>query len=437
MKIINIVVLLFSCIIDIYLLYTFFENFMDKRDSFGNSKIKSFIGSMITVLLIFGVNLLGNGDINLFVVPIIYWLYILGLFEGKRTTRVLSFIVAYTIICGGEGIYALLVGLSNNAYKNMSNIALDVLAVKLITYILFIVMEQIAGTKNTKMSSKIFLKYLIIPISGFGMMMGIFYSGLDVSSSAKLQVLMTGCFLFMVIGNIMVFYAFQQYSAEIEQNMEQKMMILRQQADLEYYKQVKENQKRHREFVHNTNHYLGSIFQLAKEQNYEAILSVVGQLQEQMEENESVLYSNHPVLNAILVEKGNIAKKEGVEYKVNIEAGCKLNCVDDADLIAMLGNLLDNAIRAAKNCEKRKFIDTCIFMQDAGGYCVIKIKNGYSGTLLQNNGQFFTTKKDKKMHGIGLKSVSRMAEKYNGFLEYGEKEQGIFEADLFLSVYDQ
>ncbi len=47
------------------------------------------------------------------------------------------------------------------------------------------------------------------------------------------------------------------------------------------------------------------------------------------------------------------------------------------DLISMLGNLLDNAIRAAAETQGEKYIKSYIYMKEVGGFCVIKITNPF------------------------------------------------------------
>ena len=82
------------------------------------------------------------------------------------------------------------------------------------------------------------------------------------------------------------------------------------------------------------------------------------------------------------------------------------------DLISMLGNLLDNAIRAAAETQGEKYIKSYIYMKEVGGFCVIKITNPFENIKHTQDGDFATTKKDDGMHGIGLHSVRRQRIKH-------------------------
>lgn len=63
------------------------------------------------------------------------------------------------------------------------------------------------------------------------------------------------------------------------------------------------------------------------------------------------------------------------------------------DLISMLGNLLDNAIRAAAETHGEKYIKSYIYMKEVGGFCVIKITNPFENIKHTQDGDFATTKK--------------------------------------------
>ncbi|MBQ9610584.1 MAG: sensor histidine kinase, partial [Lachnospiraceae bacterium] len=136
----------------------------------------------------------------------------------------------------------------------------------------------------------------------------------------------------------------------------------------------------------------------------------------------------NPVLNAVLSGKNAEAENVGVELDIYVEPGTNMKMVSDADLIAMMGNLLDNAVRAAKETDDKK-VTIRIFTDNDGSFNIVKITNHYKGELKKENGKYHTTKKEKGLHGIGLKSVDKIAEKYGGYME-SFVEDGIFTSVL-------
>ena len=63
----------------------------------------------------------------------------------------------------------------------------------------------------------------------------------------------------------------------------------------------------------------------------------------------------------------------------------------------------------------------------------IQIENSCQGELQKQNGSYITTKRDKKNHGIGLKSVKRIIDKYRGEMVIQEQE-GSFLVKIMLYV---
>jgi len=65
------------------------------------------------------------------------------------------------------------------------------------------------------------------------------------------------------------------------------------------------------------------------------------------------------------------------------------------------------------------------------GRLILRIENSYLNVNLVR-GNFLTTKKDKKGHGLGLESVKEVLSKYNGVLQINcDKRVFIVEAVLY------
>lgn len=95
--------------------------------------------------------------------------------------------------------------------------------------------------------------------------------------------------------------------------------------------------------------------------------------------------------------------------------------IDDFDINVILSNLLLNSCEAICMCDKKEI--QAVMKYDRG-VLFIKISNTYNGVIEQKGGEFLSTKQDNKDHGIGLASVRRMVEKYNGDIkiEYTNQE---------------
>ena len=105
--------------------------------------------------------------------------------------------------------------------------------------------------------------------------------------------------------------------------------------------------------------------------------------------------------------------------------------VPSFDIVTILGNLLDNALYAIYKLEQNRIID--IKMRYDKGCLVFKISNAYNGELIKKGSSILTTKKDRVNHGIGLKNVKKVVEKYQGMMDI-EHSDKIFSVSLLLYV---
>lgn len=72
-----------------------------------------------------------------------------------------------------------------------------------------------------------------------------------------------------------------------------------------------------------------------------------------------------------------------------------------------------------------------IILSKKKDYYTIIVKNRIEQSVLKNNVMLKTTKKDKQWHGIGIQSIREIVHRYNGMMEYYEKDDW-FIANIWL-----
>ena len=87
-----------------------------------------------------------------------------------------------------------------------------------------------------------------------------------------------------------------------------------------------------------------------------------------------------------------------------------------------------NAIEASLNVDSPQIT---VSIRNEKNYLCILIRNRIESSVLEENGQLHTTKKDKSKHGLGVYSISQIVDKYDGMKTYYEKN-GYFVADIWL-----
>ena len=115
-------------------------------------------------------------------------------------------------------------------------------------------------------------------------------------------------------------------------------------------------------------------------------------------------------LNIILNQKATMAEKYGICFETNITLP-HTGKIIISDLNSLLVNLCDNAIEACAALENAK-ISLNIHKRKA--YLIIEITNTCQNDVQKTNPQFCTHKSNPEMHGMGIKIIKSITEKYKG-----------------------
>lgn len=434
MGILDKIILLMSGLVEIYMLYDFFDNSFDTRKGFTKEKILG--ATLFAWIVLFSINMQGSTYLNLFGLPLVLFLYSIILFKTTLGQRILYVLIVEVAILCGEFFLTVLLEVPPELMKmktieNLSDITWQAFSAKLFSYLLLAILKQISGKGKHHMPRRIFLLYICQPIASLMIMMFSYYANMNVEISENFKIALTVGFVCLVIGNILMFYAFNRYAEQTTLAREQEVTILKQKANLEYYMQVAEMNQQHRKLVHDTTHYMKVVGELAKERENDSIINLVQEVTGELEHIRTLVYCDNPVLNAILQEKKQEGDKQAIHMDIYVEPGIHTEKISDMDMVTMLGNLLDNAVRAASLCNMERYVRVRIFMNKERGFLVFKIVNPYAGELSHTEDGYLSTKREKGIHGIGLKNVKRTAEKYGGYLECSEEQQ-VFTAILAL-----
>ena len=85
---------------------------------------------------------------------------------------------------------------------------------------------------------------------------------------------------------------------------------------------------------------------------------------------------------------------------------------EDQDVVVILANLLDNAIRASEECEEEHTIYFTMRLID--GTLSLDIQNTYQGPVTIVDNELRTTKREDGRHGYGIKNVQHVVANYGG-----------------------
>lgn len=189
---------------------------------------------------------------------------------------------------------------------------------------------------------------------------------------------------------------------------------------LESIREQQINDEKIRTFRHDIKNHLFSIIYYLENGRSDAALSFAKKLLDEYTKTRPVVQTNNLVLDGILSRK--IAEAEAQQISVTVNADfSKIGFIEDIDLCAIFGNILDNAIEACATVDESdgRYID--ILCRENIGHIFIIVKNPYRKILFRKE-EPVTTKSDSALHGFGLKSIRHSIAKYGGELSVSADE---------------
>lgn len=132
-------------------------------------------------------------------------------------------------------------------------------------------------------------------------------------------------------------------------------------------------------------------------------------------------YTQNFLVDGILHSAASRIRKNGIRFTCEIQLPAALSFPENK-LSSFLMNLLDNAIDSCqrKPEEEDRFIHLSMKVREP--YLLIKCTNTKGNELIMEEGQYLTSKEDKRHHGYGLKIMKRIAASSEGSIEISDDE---------------
>lgn len=142
-------------------------------------------------------------------------------------------------------------------------------------------------------------------------------------------------------------------------------------------------------------------------------VEMVGEIESAINIYDAEVRTDNETLDIILTEKSLKCKMSDIKLSC-VADGRSLDFMDNVDVYSLFGNALDNAIEAVMQLEKDDR-HIALAVKSVGNMVSVNVRNPYKGEIkLDEDGLPLTTKEDKNFHGLGVKSIKSIAEKYHG-----------------------
>lgn len=168
---------------------------------------------------------------------------------------------------------------------------------------------------------------------------------------------------------------------------------------------------------HDFHNHMGVLRQFLIEKKYENALQYLDELNVPVKQITDQAWTGNEALDYLISSKSSSARSKGIQFQAQVEFPHHTN-IKNADLCAILGNLLDNALEGACQMPKEKEPFIRLTIRRINQMLIIKVENSFQKELkIHKDGSLQSTKEEKGLHGWGLKSAQTAAEKYDGMVQ--------------------
>ncbi len=144
------------------------------------------------------------------------------------------------------------------------------------------------------------------------------------------------------------------------------------------------------------------------------------------------IHTRNAALDVVLSGKALASSSQRITLTC-LADGRRMGFMEDSDIYALFGNILDNAIEAAQAMDdpEKRIISLNVSTRD--DLLLIECQNFCTDHLTMKDGLPETTKENKDYHGYGTRSIRMLTEKYGGDLNISA-EGGVFHLSILLPI---
>lgn len=351
--------------------------------------------------------------INIFtnIIPLLALTY---LYESEKSNKIFVSIAFYVVNMMADGIVCIF------AFNDQNQVVITSgLATALLTYFIELIYETILKRREQYEIGKTYLlTVLAVPI-------GSIIIGILTMYNYDYESIVVAALL--IIFNILVFYLYDKLQKNIEESYEQKMLKQSINAKNIEIGLMKSSLDSIECLKHDMKNHLITLRKYADDHNYNKLIAYLNSISETVSVHSIIIETGNANVDSIINYKFQEMSDKGININYSISIPEELNILD-YDINIVIGNLLNNAIEALNKTDEKEFFIKIYFDKNI---LFIHMENSFNGNVRKEKGEILTTKQDKQNHGLGLKSIKRVLEKYDGdiIIDYNEE---VFITDVML-----
>lgn len=329
-------------------------------------------------------------------------------YKSKLSKKLAVTAMTYSLMLIPEIIVAAIIGINNFSpiTKSQYGDSFSLIIVEILSLVIANLLKKFKGLSyDTNIPGAFLITAVFVPAISVSIEIFLFMQS-DLSDAVY-----TISLICVLLLNFLVFYLYDSIAKAFNGKIQAEVS---QQKKLYYQNQAKIIQQSYestRQLRHDMKNYTIALSELIKNNENEKASEYIESISGALEPAKTYCETGILSVDSIVNYKFTTAEEAGIAVNSEIAIPYDLDLPSN-DLVAILGNLLDNAIEASSKAEN-KYINFRIEYDK--GTIIIVLINSFDGNLNVEGNIYKTTKQDDSaMHGIGLRSIKSVIDKYNG-----------------------
>ncbi len=332
------------------------------------------------------------------------------------------------IMVSSEMISMTLVSIFSNTSIDLNSASstvylIGVITSKLAYFVIVVLLSHLFAKRyNKEHNTKPYWFMIIMPISSIILFVVMRNIAITIDIPKTTYYIWAFAALLVLFSNIIIYITFENSQKNATELSELKAIQQQEEIDKRYFEVIEQSNEEMQIFAHDIKNHL---IQIRNMEDVKETQAYIDKIYPDIETFSSIGISQNKMLDLILSKYIKLCERKGVSFSIDVKTA-NLHYIDDTDLTTLLNNLLDNAIEAAEKTTERT-IYLKLFSKSKT-YDTLLLLNSCNQQPIASGEYIQTTKRDKKFHGIGLKSVTKIVDKYQGVYSWNYKEtEKIFE----------
>lgn len=284
-------------------------------------------------------------------------------------------------------------------------------AVSIKTIYFLIVLILIKAIRPKENHNTFPLSFLVYPICAAGCQTIFWHICALPNTNYHVQFLLSLASIGIFTSSILLFITYSHQLKATNLSLQMQSELNRLQTEQSYYQILDQQNQQLMIYAHDAKKHLAAIQSL---NNDPQINDYVAKLSQQLIDYTRNCHSGNKLLDVMLNKYDIDCKMRGISFEYDVKV-CNLSQLEDIDLVAILGNLLDNAITASEQSTEKYISMSTVYRNR---YSVIIVSNSCDTPPKQSGSHLVSTKAGTGLHGFGLKSVAKAIQKYDGDYEW-------------------